>query len=203
MLLSFYIVEEKIKNLVLKYKSQTKDQDQRNVEKSDNKQNSKKQSKGQQKSGQKNSGQQNAGKKDEGQPSLEQQKAEKQQKFDPQNIEHLDVGEHVDKLTSKKPDSMQSALLPEGSNESDNPSKTNDDITKASQEVAEISRLIGKPLTDSHALSMLKNILLEKIHTKLEETKDTATASSKTTEEGVSKFVAALAASKTKASDRG
>ena len=71
----------------------------------------------------------------------------------------------------------------------------NDDITKASQEVAEISRLIGKPLTDSHALAMLKSILLEKIHTKLEETKDTASASSKSTEEGVSKFVAALAAS--------
>ena len=77
-----------------------------------------------------------------------------------------------------------------------------DDITKASQEVAEISRLIGKPLTDSHALAMLKSILLEKIHTKLEETKDTASASSKSTEEGVNKFVAALAASKKKANEK-
>ena len=72
-----------------------------------------------------------------------------------------------------------------------------EDITKASQEVAEISRLIGKPLTDSHALAMLKGILLEKIHTKLEETKDIS-GSSKSTEEGVNKFVAALAASKKK-----
>ena len=75
------------------------------------------------------------------------------------------------------------------------------DITKASQEVAEISRLIGKPLTDSHALAMLKGILLEKIHTKLEDTKDMS-ASSKSTEEGVSKFVAALAASKKKIDDQ-
>ena len=72
-----------------------------------------------------------------------------------------------------------------------------EDITKASQEVAEISRLIGKPLTDSHALAMLKGILLEKIHAKLEDTKDIS-ASSKSTEEGVNKFVAALAASKKK-----
>lgn len=76
-----------------------------------------------------------------------------------------------------------------------------EDITKASQEVAEISRLIGRPLTDSHALSMLKGILLEKIHTKLEETKDMA-GSSKSTEEGVNKFVAALAASKKKSPDQ-
>ena len=77
-----------------------------------------------------------------------------------------------------------------------------EDITRASQEVAEISRLIGKPLTDSHALAMLKGILLEKIHTKLEDTKDIS-ASSKSTEEGVNKFVAALAASKKKNGDLG
>ena len=76
-----------------------------------------------------------------------------------------------------------------------------EDITRASQEVAEISRLIGKPLTDSHALAMLKGILLEKIHTKLEDTKDIS-ASSKSTEEGVNKFVAALAASKKKKGGR-
>ena len=98
---------------------------------------------------------------------------------------------------------MQSALVENQSAMND--SKLiygDDDITKASQEVAEISRLIGKPLTDSHALAMLKSILLEKIHTKLEETKDTASASSKSTEEGVNKFVAALAASKKKTNEK-
>lgn len=103
--------------------------------------------------------------------------------------------------TIERADVMQSALVQPALAAAENFTGAEDDITKASQEVAEISRLIGKPLTDSHALSLLKNLLLDKIHSKLEESKDSTSASSKSTEEGVNKFVAALAASKKKTED--
>ena len=43
----------------------------------------------------------------------------------------------------------------------------------AANEVAEINRLLGKPLTDAKALGLIKNLLLDRVHTHLAKTMET------------------------------
>ena len=42
----------------------------------------------------------------------------------------------------------------------------------AANEVAEISKLLGKPLTDAKALGLIKNLLLDKVHSHMAKTMD-------------------------------
>ena len=101
------------------------------------------------------------------------------------------------KKNTEQGQEYQAALHEEPPKEVGKATGTADDLSKASEEVAEISKLLGKPLNDVKALSLLKDILLEKIHKNLEETKISINnrAEATKTAEGVNKFVAALAAS--------